>query len=58
MFLNLDFVSFYENEKANRWEPKSCLGWVFHFKLGRVSVMDKVHGANAQPCLKLNAPAS
>jgi len=39
--------------KANGWEPISCLGRVFHFRLGSFVVIREVHGANARYRLKL-----
>jgi hypothetical protein len=44
--------------KASGRVPKSCLGWVFHFKLGSFSVTKEVDGANARPCLKLKTQAT
>jgi hypothetical protein len=38
---------------ANGNDPKSCLGRVFHFKIGRFVVQKDVHSANARPYLKL-----
>ncbi len=34
-------------------DPKSCFGQIFHFKLGRFSVMKEVHVSNTHPCLNL-----
>ncbi len=39
--------------KANEGKPKSCLGQVFHFKLGSFALLAELHGADARPYIKL-----
>jgi hypothetical protein len=46
-------MSFAWSAKANVREPKSCLGRVFHLRLGSFADMKKVQVAHARPSVKL-----
>ncbi len=43
----------YRSIKSNGREPKSCLGRVFNFKLGRFAMLAVAWRMQAHPCLEL-----